>query len=48
MLNKLYESDKLEFVVIYGHRHVGKTAMISVFIESKKRGRKIRLIHSVF
>ena len=28
-LNKLYESDKFEFVVIYGRRRVGKTALIS-------------------
>ena len=48
MLNKFYESDRLEFVIIYGHSCIGKTAVISVFIESKKRGRKIRLIHSVF
>ena len=28
-LNKLYASDKFEFVVIYGRRRVGKTALIS-------------------
>ena len=27
-LNKLYESDKFEFVVIYGRRRVGKTALM--------------------
>lgn len=34
-LNKLYESDKFEFVVIYGRRRVGKTALISQFIDNK-------------
>ena len=34
-LNKLYESDKFEFVVIYGRRRVGKTALISQFIDGK-------------
>ena len=32
-LNKLYASDKFEFVVIYGRRRVGKTALISQFID---------------
>lgn len=27
-LNKLYESDKFEFVVIYGRRRVGKAALM--------------------
>ena len=36
-LNKLYASDKFEFVVIYGRRRVGKTALISQFIDDKKR-----------
>jgi uncharacterized protein len=35
-LNKLYASDKFEFVVIYGRRRVGKTALINQFIEDKK------------
>lgn len=35
-LNKLYGSNKFEFVVIYGRRRVGKTALISEFIKDKK------------
>lgn len=35
-LNKLYASGKFEFVVIYGRRRVGKTALINQFIEDKK------------
>lgn len=35
-LDKLYQSDKFEFVVIYGRRRVGKTALISHFIKNKK------------
>ena len=34
-LNRLYASDKFEFVVMYGRRRVGKTALISHFIQSK-------------
>ncbi len=34
-LNKLYTSDKFEFVVIYGRRRVGKTALINQFIRDK-------------
>lgn len=35
-LDKLYASDKFEFAVIYGRRRVGKTALISRFIDRKK------------
>lgn len=35
-LGKLYKSDKFEFVVIYGRRRVGKTALINQFIGDKK------------
>ena len=35
-LNKLYESNKFEFAVIYGRRRVGKTALINEFIGDKK------------
>ena len=34
-LNKLYESDRFEFSVIYGRRRVGKTALITHFIADK-------------
>ena len=34
-LNKLYDSDKFEFVVLYGRRRVGKTALINHFIDGK-------------
>lgn len=34
-LNKLYHSDKFEFVVIYGRRRVGKTTLIKQFIYEK-------------
>lgn len=35
-LERLYQSDKFEFVVIYGRRRVGKTALINHFIDDKK------------
>lgn len=34
-LEKLYTSNKFEFVVIYGRRRVGKTALINHFIDKK-------------
>lgn len=35
-LERQYKSDKFEFVVIYGRRRVGKTALINHFIDDKK------------
>lgn len=35
-LDRLYKSDKFEFIVIYGRRRVGKTALINHFIDNKK------------
>lgn len=35
-LERLYKSDKFEFVVIYGRRRVGKTALINHFIDKKE------------
>ena len=34
-LDKLYNSNKFEFVVIYGRRRVGKTALLTRFIDGK-------------
>ncbi len=35
-LNRLYNSDKFEFAVIYGRRRIGKTELIKEFIKGKK------------
>lgn len=35
-LDRLYESNKFEFAVIYGCRRVGKTALINHFIDNKE------------
>ena len=35
-LNRLYNSDKFEFTVIYGRRRVGKTALINEFVNQCK------------
>ena len=35
-LDKLYHSNKFEFIVIYGRRRVGKTAIINQFMNNKK------------
>ncbi len=35
-LNRLYSSERFEFVAIYGRRRVGKTALINKFIGEKK------------
>ena len=35
-LNKLYDSGKFEFVVLYGRRRVGKTALINRFLDGKR------------
>ena len=36
ILSKRYDSDKFEFVVIYGRRRIGKTALINEFCKDKK------------
>jgi len=35
-LNEWYSSDKFEFVVVYGRRRVGKTALLEEFVKDKK------------
>ncbi len=35
-LNKLYDKNEFQFVVVYGRRRVGKTFMLSKFCEDKK------------
>ena len=35
-LNKLYNSDKFEFVVMYGRRRVGKTRLLTEFVQDKE------------
>ena len=34
-LNKLYQAGEFEFVVIYGRRRVGKTALVNEFVKDK-------------
>ena len=34
-LSRLYDSGKFEFVVLYGRRRVGKTALINQFVADK-------------
>ena len=35
-LNKRFHSDSMEFIVVYGRRRVGKTALINEFVKDKK------------
>ena len=35
-LEQLYASGKFEFAVLYGRRRVGKTALLTQFIQAKK------------
>lgn len=43
-LNKRYAGDKFECIVIYGRRHVGKTALINEFCKNKPTLRTNRLL----
>lgn len=36
MLERFYQSDRFEFVVVYGRRRIGKTALIKHFIDHKQ------------
>jgi len=36
ILSKCYDSDKFEFVVVYGRRRIGKTALLNEFCKDKK------------
>lgn len=36
ILSKRYDSDKFEFVVVYGRRRIGKTALLNEFCKDKK------------
>ncbi len=42
LLQELYESDKAEFLAIYGRRRVGKTYLIGEFFKDKGKSFKIR------
>ena len=35
MLNSLYESNKFEYLVMYGRRRVGKTTLLQEFAKDK-------------
>ena len=35
-LNRLHQSSRFEFVVMYGRRRIGKTALINEFLKGKK------------
>ena len=35
-LNRLYQSSRFEFVVMYGRRRIGKTALINEFLKGKQ------------